>query len=147
MVSVVLDNLAAGEPIEKIMRGYGLDRDDINASPFMPRSWLAGGLSRRARGTARDMLFEVDENLDIKDTPMIIKPPPTLNRHWLRRRAIGERPQNSSPWTVYGSASLAERPAHTRQGNRKRSQTSSGDISAFCIAVNMSRWSKDVGRQ
>jgi uncharacterized protein (DUF433 family) len=32
MVSVVLDNLAAGEPIEEIMRGYGLHQDDINAS-------------------------------------------------------------------------------------------------------------------
>ena len=32
MVSVVLENLTAGEPIEEIMRGYGLDRDNINAS-------------------------------------------------------------------------------------------------------------------
>ncbi len=32
MVSVVLDNLAAGEPIEEIMRGYGLEREDINAA-------------------------------------------------------------------------------------------------------------------
>jgi uncharacterized protein (DUF433 family) len=31
MVSVVLDNLAAGEPIEEIMRGYGLHQNDINA--------------------------------------------------------------------------------------------------------------------
>lgn len=38
MVSVVLDNLAAGEPVEEIMRGYGLNRDDINASSPMPRS-------------------------------------------------------------------------------------------------------------
>ena len=34
MVSVVLDNLAAGEPIEEIMRGYGLDREDIKAALF-----------------------------------------------------------------------------------------------------------------
>jgi uncharacterized protein (DUF433 family) len=32
MVSVVLDNLAAGEPIEEIMYGYGLEREDINAA-------------------------------------------------------------------------------------------------------------------
>ena len=32
MVPVVLDNLAAGEPIEEIIRGYGLNRDDINSS-------------------------------------------------------------------------------------------------------------------
>ena len=32
MVSVVLDNLAAGEPVERMVRGYGLDREDINAS-------------------------------------------------------------------------------------------------------------------
>ena len=32
MVSVVLDNLAAGEPIEEIMRGYDLEREDINAA-------------------------------------------------------------------------------------------------------------------
>jgi uncharacterized protein (DUF433 family) len=32
MVSIVLDNLAAGEPIEENMRGYGLHEDDINAS-------------------------------------------------------------------------------------------------------------------
>ena len=49
MVSVVLDNLAAGEPVEEIMRGYHLDRDDVHAAiqyaaeltretvvPFMP---------------------------------------------------------------------------------------------------------------
>jgi uncharacterized protein (DUF433 family) len=32
MVSVVLDNLAAGEPIEDIMRGYGLELEDIKAA-------------------------------------------------------------------------------------------------------------------
>jgi uncharacterized protein (DUF433 family) len=32
MVSVVLDNLAAGEPVEEIMRGYGLEREDIKAA-------------------------------------------------------------------------------------------------------------------
>jgi len=32
MVSVVLDNLAAGEPIEEIMRGYGLEQEDIKAT-------------------------------------------------------------------------------------------------------------------
>lgn len=32
MVSVVLDNLAAGEPPEEIMRGYHLQRDDIHAA-------------------------------------------------------------------------------------------------------------------
>ncbi|MBL9123424.1 MAG: DUF433 domain-containing protein [Planctomycetaceae bacterium] len=31
MVSVVLDNLAAGEPIDRIMRGYNLQREDVNA--------------------------------------------------------------------------------------------------------------------
>ena len=49
MVSVVLDNLAAGEPWEEIMRGYHLQREDIEATvayaaelaretiiPFMP---------------------------------------------------------------------------------------------------------------
>jgi len=32
MVSVVLDNLAADEPIEEIMRGYHLQREDIQAA-------------------------------------------------------------------------------------------------------------------
>ena len=32
MVSVVLDNLAAGEPLEEIMRGYHLEREDIEAA-------------------------------------------------------------------------------------------------------------------
>jgi uncharacterized protein (DUF433 family) len=32
MVSVILDNLAAGEPVEEIMRGYGLEREDIKAA-------------------------------------------------------------------------------------------------------------------
>ena len=49
MVSVILDNLAAGECAEEIMRGYHLDREDVDAAvayaadltretviPFMP---------------------------------------------------------------------------------------------------------------
>jgi uncharacterized protein (DUF433 family) len=32
MVSVVLDNLAAGEPIEEIMRGYHVEREDVRAA-------------------------------------------------------------------------------------------------------------------
>jgi uncharacterized protein (DUF433 family) len=32
MVSVVLDNLATGEPPEEIMRGYHLEREDIEAA-------------------------------------------------------------------------------------------------------------------
>lgn len=49
MVSVVLDNLAAGESPEEIMRGYHLKREDVDAAvahaaelaretviPFMP---------------------------------------------------------------------------------------------------------------
>jgi uncharacterized protein (DUF433 family) len=32
MVFVVLDNLAAGETSEKIMRGYHLEREDIEAA-------------------------------------------------------------------------------------------------------------------
>lgn len=32
MVSVVLDNLAAGEPLDEIMRGYHLEREDIEAA-------------------------------------------------------------------------------------------------------------------
>ena len=32
MVSVVLDNLAAGELIEDIMRGYDLEQEDIKAA-------------------------------------------------------------------------------------------------------------------
>lgn len=32
MVSVVLDNLAANEPVEEIMRGYHLEREDIQAA-------------------------------------------------------------------------------------------------------------------
>jgi len=32
LVSVVLDNLAAGESTEEIMRGYHLERDDIQAA-------------------------------------------------------------------------------------------------------------------
>jgi uncharacterized protein (DUF433 family) len=32
MVSVVLDNLAAGEPVEEIMRGYHLEREDVQAA-------------------------------------------------------------------------------------------------------------------
>lgn len=49
MVSVILDNLAAGESHEEIMRGYNLQREDVEAAvayaanlaretviPFMP---------------------------------------------------------------------------------------------------------------
>lgn len=32
MVSVVLDNLAADEPVEEIMQGYHLQREDIHAA-------------------------------------------------------------------------------------------------------------------
>jgi uncharacterized protein (DUF433 family) len=32
VVSVVLDNLAAGESVEEIMRGYHLERDDVRAA-------------------------------------------------------------------------------------------------------------------
>ena len=32
MVSVILDNLAAGEPPEEIMRGYHVERQDIEAA-------------------------------------------------------------------------------------------------------------------
>jgi uncharacterized protein (DUF433 family) len=32
VVSVVLDNLAAGESFEEIMRGYHLERDDVQAA-------------------------------------------------------------------------------------------------------------------
>jgi uncharacterized protein (DUF433 family) len=32
MVSVILDNLAAGESIEEIMRGYHLEREDVQAA-------------------------------------------------------------------------------------------------------------------
>ncbi len=32
MVSVILDNLAAGESAEEIARGYHLDREDIDAA-------------------------------------------------------------------------------------------------------------------
>jgi uncharacterized protein (DUF433 family) len=32
MVSVILDNLAAGESPEEIMRGYHIDRDDVQAA-------------------------------------------------------------------------------------------------------------------
>lgn len=32
MVSVVLDNLAAGESVEEIMRGYQIDREDVQAA-------------------------------------------------------------------------------------------------------------------
>jgi uncharacterized protein (DUF433 family) len=32
MVSVVLDNLAAGEPIDEIMRGYHLEPEDVQAA-------------------------------------------------------------------------------------------------------------------
>jgi uncharacterized protein (DUF433 family) len=32
MVSVILDNLAAGESVEEIMRGYHLEREDVQAA-------------------------------------------------------------------------------------------------------------------
>lgn len=32
MVSVILDNLAAGESIDEIVRGYHVERDDIQAA-------------------------------------------------------------------------------------------------------------------
>lgn len=32
MVSVILDNLAASESIEEIMRGYHLEREDVRAA-------------------------------------------------------------------------------------------------------------------
>jgi uncharacterized protein (DUF433 family) len=34
MVSVVLANLAVGEPFETIMRGYHIEREDIQASLY-----------------------------------------------------------------------------------------------------------------
>ena len=35
MVSVILDNLAAGESVEAIMQGYHLEREDIQAALHM----------------------------------------------------------------------------------------------------------------
>lgn len=32
MISVILDNLAAGESVDEVMRGYHLERDDILAA-------------------------------------------------------------------------------------------------------------------
>jgi uncharacterized protein (DUF433 family) len=32
MVSVVLDNLAAGEPPDEIMRGYHIEKEDVRAA-------------------------------------------------------------------------------------------------------------------
>jgi uncharacterized protein (DUF433 family) len=32
MVSVILDNLAAGEPVAEIMRGYHVERADVQAA-------------------------------------------------------------------------------------------------------------------
>ena len=32
MVSVILDNLAAGEPVEAIVRGYQIEPEDIQAA-------------------------------------------------------------------------------------------------------------------
>jgi uncharacterized protein (DUF433 family) len=32
MVSVLLDNLAAGEPVEEIMRGYQVQSEDVQAA-------------------------------------------------------------------------------------------------------------------
>jgi len=32
MVSVILDNIAADEPVEEIMRGYHLQREDVQAA-------------------------------------------------------------------------------------------------------------------
>lgn len=32
MVSVILDNLAAGEPVEEIMRGYHVELEDVQAA-------------------------------------------------------------------------------------------------------------------
>lgn len=56
MVPVVLDNLAAGEPVELIMHGYHLEREDVQAAvkyaaelargtviPFMPGAAGCGG--------------------------------------------------------------------------------------------------------
>jgi uncharacterized protein (DUF433 family) len=34
MVSVILDNLAAGESVEEIMRGYQIQREDVVAALF-----------------------------------------------------------------------------------------------------------------
>jgi uncharacterized protein (DUF433 family) len=32
MISVILDNLAAGEPIDEIVRGYHVEREDVQAA-------------------------------------------------------------------------------------------------------------------
>jgi uncharacterized protein (DUF433 family) len=32
MVSVILDNLAAGEPVDGILRGYHVEREDVQAA-------------------------------------------------------------------------------------------------------------------
>jgi uncharacterized protein (DUF433 family) len=42
MVSVVLDNLAAGESVEAVMRGYHLERDDVEACVQYAADELSG---------------------------------------------------------------------------------------------------------
>lgn len=41
MVSVVIDNPAAGESVEEIMRGYHLEGDDVQAAVQYASNWPA----------------------------------------------------------------------------------------------------------
>ena len=61
LVSVVLSEVAAGEPFESIMSGYQIEREDIQAALFLRPTWLRIVMSHFLRRA--EMLFKIDENL------------------------------------------------------------------------------------
>ena len=61
MVSIVLDNLAAGESAEEIMRGYHLQREDVEAAVAYPADLARETVIPFIPG--RVMRFNNDENL------------------------------------------------------------------------------------
>ena len=61
MVSVVLDNLAAGEPVESIMRGYHLEREDVQAA--MQYATTNGQIAVNRSTAAKYSLAEIVKRL------------------------------------------------------------------------------------
>jgi hypothetical protein len=59
MVSVVLDNLAAGESPEEIIGGYHLRREDIEAAVAYALTWPANGWSHCAQVRAHSFCMEL----------------------------------------------------------------------------------------
>ena len=61
LVSVVLADVAVGEPFETIMTGYHIEREDIQACSFSPPTWLRIVMSSFPRRA--EMHFKNNQNL------------------------------------------------------------------------------------